>query len=181
MMKSTLFALILGLVACGGGGKKKEETKPDPNPTPTETMAKTDPTPPAETKPEEKPPEPPKPDPEAEKKAAMDAEIAAFEKAKPVFEANCKGCHFKGQKNASAKKLAEFDITTYPFGGKHGNAADIKKSLGIGGGKATMPKNKPGSVKGDELALIAAWADAFDASHEGGAHEDHQGHGGHHH
>ena len=44
-----------------------------------------------------------------------------------------------------------------------------------------MPADKKGAVKGDELALIAAWADAFDASHKGGAHEGHGGGGGHDH
>jgi hypothetical protein len=34
-----------------------------------------------------------------------------------------------------------------------------------------MPADKKGTVKGDELALIAAWADAFDKAHAGGAHE----------
>lgn len=167
MMKTTLFAMLLSFAACGGGGKK-EETKPDP--TPTETMAQTEPTTPETPETPETPPEPPAPDPEALKKEAMDAELAAFENAKPVFEKACKSCHFKGQKNASAKKLAELDITSYPFGGKHGNTADIKKVLGIGGGKATMPKGKPGSVKGDDLAAIEAWANAYDAAEAAGAH-----------
>jgi hypothetical protein len=34
-----------------------------------------------------------------------------------------------------------------------------------------MPQDNKGAVKGDELALIAAWADAFDKAHAGGAHE----------
>jgi hypothetical protein len=58
---------------------------------------------------------------------------------------------------------------------------EIRKSLAIGGGKATMPFDKKGAVKGDELALIAAWADTFDASHAGGAHDGHEGHGEHKH
>ena len=49
------------------------------------------------------------------------------------------------------------------------------------GGKAKMPFDQKGAVQGDELSLIAAWADAFDASHRGGAHEGHDGHGGHKH
>jgi hypothetical protein len=44
-----------------------------------------------------------------------------------------------------------------------------------------MPRQKPGSVKGDEFALIAAWADAFDVSHAAGAHEGHAGHDEHEH
>lgn len=165
-MKTILFSILVGLAACGGGGSKPAKPEPiETTPPPAETKTE----PPAETK-QEVPPEPAKPDPEAMKKEAMDAETAAFEKAKPVFEASCKSCHVKGQKNANAKKLADFDMSAYPFGGKHGNAADIRKVLGIGGGKATMPKTKPGSVKGDDLAAIAAWADAFDAAETAGAH-----------
>lgn len=36
-----------------------------------------------------------------------------------------------------------------------------------------MPKDKPGAVEGDELALIAAWADAYDAAEDAGAHGEH--------
>ena len=171
-MKTIMFSILLAAAACGGGGSKPAATPAqpaEPMPTPTETTAKTEPAPPAETQPAP-PPEPAKPDPEALKKEAMDAETAAFEKAKPVFEGFCKSCHVKGQKNASAKKLGEFDMTTYPFGGEHKTAKDIRKVLGIGGGKATMPKTKPGSVKGDDLAAITAWADAYDAAEAAGAH-----------
>ena len=59
-------------------------------------------------------------------------------------------------------------MTTYPFGGHHAAtmATTIRKVLAIGGGKPTMPANKKGAVKGDELALIAPWADAFEAAHK---------------
>ena len=98
---------------------------------------------------------------------------------------SCASCHAKGGRMAKAKSLDHFDMTSYPFGGHHAGeiTATIRKSLAIGGGKATMPKNKPGSLTADELAAVAAWADAFDASHEGGAHEGmpgHDGHDGHH-
>ena len=125
---------------------------------------------PPETKPEEKKQEPAPPDPEQIKKDAMAAETAAFEKAKPVFEGFCKGCHQKGQKNATAKKLADFDITAYPFGGKHNSTKEIRTVLGIEGGKPTMPKTKPGSVKDADLDAIKAWADAYDAAEAAGAH-----------
>lgn len=171
-MKTIMFSILVAAAACGGGGSKPATTPTEPAetmPTPTETVAKADPAPPAEAAPPP-PAEPPKPDPEALKKEAMDNETAAFEKAKPVFEGFCKSCHVKGQKNASAKKLGEFDMTAYPFGGKHNTTKDIRKVLGIGGGKATMPKIKPGSVKGDDLAAITAWADAYDAAEAAGAH-----------
>ena len=165
-MKTILFSILVGLAACGGG------SKPTAKPEPTETTPPVE-TPPAEPPAEAKPAppaEPPAPDPEALKKEAMDAETAAFEKAKPTFEGFCKGCHVKGQKNANAKKLAALDIGAYPFTGKHANPKDIRVVLGIGGGKPTMPKTKPGSVKGDDLAAISAWADAWDAAEAAGAH-----------
>jgi mono/diheme cytochrome c family protein len=167
-MKTILFSILVTMAACGGGSKAPANPEPVETtpPVATETPAET---PPAETK-QEVPPEPAKPDPEQIKKDALAAETVAFEKAKPVFEASCKSCHVKGQKNANAKKLAEFEMTAYPFTGKHGNAKDIRTVLGIGGGKATMPKTKPGSVKGDDLAAIAAWADAWDAAEAAGAH-----------
>lgn len=136
-------------------------------------------------KPDDKPvekPAPPAPDPKVE---LLAAEQAAYDKAKPVFDKWCAKCHTQGAKLATQKKLDHFDMTAYPFGGHHAMeiSGSIRKSLAIGGGKATMPFDKKGAVKGDELALIAAWADAFDASHKGGAHEGHgdQGHGGHNH
>jgi hypothetical protein len=59
-------------------------------------------------------------------------------------------------------------MTTYPFGGHHAATMGktIRKVLAIGSGKPTMPSDRKGAVKGDELALIAAWADAFDAAHK---------------
>ena len=53
---------------------------------------------------------------------------------------------------------------------EHGGAC-IHPMLGkpmrgaIGGGKASMPLDQPGAITGDELAAIAAWADAHDAAH----------------
>jgi mono/diheme cytochrome c family protein len=113
-------------------------------------------------------PEPP-PDPKPE---LLAAETAAYEKAKPVFGKFCAGCHQKGQKNASEKKLKAFEMTAYPFGGEHAKeiGKEIRTVLAIGGGKPTMPKGKAGAVKGDDLAAIAAWADAFDAAAAAGAH-----------
>ena len=158
-MKLTLMCLVLAAAACGGD-KKPAPAKPDPAP-----VAETPPPEPA------KPEEPPAPDPAAIKADLMATETAAFEKAKPVFDKNCTGCHVKGQKNANAKKLKAFDMSSYPFAGEHGKAPDIRAVLGTTGKKATMPKTKPGSVKGDDLAAIVAWADAWDASEAGGAHE----------
>lgn len=113
------------------------------------------------------------PDPAKVKADLVAAEQAAFDSAKPVFEKHCARCHKEGGAMASKKKLNHFDMTTYPFGGHHAATigAEVREALGLTGEKPTMPADKKGAVKGDELALIAAWADAFDKSHAGGAHE----------
>ena len=158
---------IFCLTACGGGSKPATTPEPTPEPTTTDptAVAPTEPTEPAEPAPTE--PTEPAPDP---KQVAMEAELAAYETAKPVFEKFCIGCHQKGKRGATKKALRELEITEYPFKGEHANAPDIRKALGIGGGKATMPRNKPGAVKGDDLAAISAWLDAWDAAEAAGAH-----------
>ena len=167
--------LVFALCACGGGSSKPpvEPAQPiDPVPMPEPAPTAAEPAKPVE-------PEPPKPDPKAE---LLAAELAAYEKAKPVFARWCAKCHEKGNKLATQKKLDHFDMTTYPFGGHHGMeiSKEIREALAIGGGKPTMPADKKGAVKGEELDAIKAWADAFDAAHEGGAHQgrghDHGGH-----
>lgn len=121
----------------------------------------------------ELPPTPPGPGAAKVKADLLAAETIAYQAAKPVFETYCAGCHRQGGKKASAKKLGHFDITSYPFAGHHRTESGkvIRQVLGIGGGKPEMPDDRPGAVKGDELALIAAWADAFDASQAAGAHD----------
>lgn len=103
--------------------------------------------------------------PKADDTKLAAAETAAWGKAKSVFVEHCAECHTKDGAKPSARKLAKFDMSSYPFAGKDADAAHMRKVLGIGGGKATMPKGKVGSVSDDELALIAAWADAYDAAH----------------
>ena len=159
-----LTVFVLSLAACGGSSS--------PASTPAEPAPVESPPAEAETSPE----------PAQDKAALLAAEQAAFEKAKPVFEAHCARCHSKGNKKAKAESLEHFDMTSYPFGGHHAAeiTVEVRKVLGIGGGKATMPSDKPGAVKGEELALIASWADAYDKADQAGAHAD-RGHGGEHH
>ena len=166
--------LILALAACGGGSSKPATVPAEPSPPPEEVA-----TPAPPPAPDAAPAPEPKLDPKAE---LLAAETAAFEKAKPVFDKWCAKCHAEGGKLATEKKRGHFDMTTYPFGGHHAMeiSKELRKSLAIGGGKPTMPFDKKGAVTGEELAAIAAWADAFDASHAGGAHEG-GGHGGHKH
>ena len=102
---------------------------------------------------------PPKPTPE---------ERAAFDAAKPAFERNCFRCHTTAGKKSKRKAMQHLAMDAFPFG-VH-NALEVGKviraALGIGGdGKATMPSDEPGTVAGEDLRLILAWADAFDRAH----------------
>ena len=170
----TVFALCAAaLVACG--------SKPPPpaNPTPpaAEPHEAMPPATPAATAEPAKPPVAEKPAPPAAdpKADALAAETAAYEKAKPTFEKYCATCHTKAGKKAAKKKLDHFDMDTYPFGGEHtafigDHVGDV---LGLGGKKATMPYDKPGSVKGEDLATIKAWIDAWESAEKAGAHPPH--------
>jgi len=164
-------AIATALIACGSKA-------PAPKTTPTEPSASGAPPiaagsdahqeAPKPTEPE-KPAAPPKPDPKVELVAA---ETSAWTTAKPVFEKYCATCHTKDGKKAAKKKLDHFDMGTYPPGGHHTATIGftIRDVLGISGKKATMPFDKPGSVKGDELAAIKAWTDAWEAAEKAGAH-----------
>jgi hypothetical protein len=181
MSLSKLLALALSTslltTACG--------SKPAPEPIEPAAEPVAEPAPAAEPAPEPAPAAAPAaPDPAQVKADLLAAEKAAFEAAKPVFDANCARCHVQGQRKAKKKILGEFEITTYPFTGDRGgheSAKNVRKVLGIDGSKPSMPADKKGAVKGDELALIAAWADAFDKAHEGGAHDGAPGHEAHKH
>jgi hypothetical protein len=157
------------LVACGS-----KSPVPAPTPTPTPAPTASSDTPPEPPKPveAEKPPEPPKPDPMVE---LLAAETSAWETAKPAFTKYCASCHTKDGKKAAKKKLDHFAMDTYPLGGHHTATIGftIRDVLGISGKKPTMPDNKPGSVKGDDLATIKAWTDAWEAAEKGGAHPLH--------
>lgn len=172
-MNRMLVCLVLA-AACGG--KSPSPAKPAEPAPPTESAGSAEApaagsaagsaAPVAENAP------PPTADAGKAKADAMAAETAAYEKAKPVFDKYCSGCHTKGGKKATAKKLEHVDMTTYPFGGEHtasiGN--EVRKVLGIDGGKATMPYDKPGSVKGADLDAIKAWTEAWQAAGKAGAH-----------
>jgi hypothetical protein len=61
---------------------------------------------------------------------------------------------------AGSAATVRVDTDTSPFGGEHtafiGN--HIRDVLGLSGKKTTMPSDMPGSVKGDDPAVIKAWA-----------------------
>jgi len=101
----------------------------------------------------------------------MRVEMAAYQRARPVFEEQCGGCHVPDPTRKKIKKaVAHFSMASYPFHGHHqgelGQA--IRVVIGGAGTPATMPKDDPGSMKGDDLKVLLAWADAFDAAREAG-------------
>lgn len=112
------------------------------------------------------------------KQELLAAETAAWQTAKPVFDKACASCHTTAGAKASKKKLDHFNFDAYPPGGHHSATIGItiRDVLGISGKKPTMPDNKPGSVKGDDLAKIKAWTDAWVAAENAGAHPKVAGH-----
>ena len=93
-------------------------------------------------------------------------EVAAFIEAQPAFARNCFRCHTSTSDETNKKGMEMLDMDRYPFGGKRAAIAGkaIRKSLGAGGGKATMPKDNPDTVSAEDLTKIFTWADAFDAA-----------------
>jgi uncharacterized membrane protein len=177
---------LLALAACGGNAPPQATVPTTPSdehahhhveaaaePAPADPALSTDasaapPAPPAEA-----------PDPKAE---LLASEQVAYEKARPVFEKYCARCHSQAGKSAKPKTLKHFDMTSYPFGGHHAAeiGTEVQVVLGLQGKKATMPLGKPGSVQGEELAAVRAWAEAFEKAQAAGAHGQ-RGHDAHSH
>ena len=187
-MTRSLTTLLLAavLAACGSAspGSKTTPSTPQVSAFPTgpsagpqsETAMPAEPAKPAEPPPADpEKAEGPKADPNA---ALLTAETSAWETARPVFMKYCATCHTKEGKKASKKKLDHFDLDTYPIGGHHTATIGftIRDVLGLSGKKATMPYDKPGSVKGDDLAAIKAWTDAWEAAEKAEAHPRVEGH-----
>jgi hypothetical protein len=103
------------------------------------------------------------------------AEQAAYERARPVFERHCARCHTTAGSKAKRGMLSHFNMDQYPFGGHHADeiAQEIRLVLGAAGKPPTMPRDDKGAVRGEELTLVLAWADAFDEAHASQAHERH--------
>lgn len=102
--------------------------------------------------------------PQSPEEALIANEMSAYRQAKPVFHRYCAPCHTSdGPRDEREDALGHFVMDGYPFGGHHAHeiAITIRQSLGASGKDSTMPQDAPGSVQGDELALILAWADAF--------------------
>jgi mono/diheme cytochrome c family protein len=152
-----------GVASAGGDTGSASDAAPGSDTAPGSGSAVAPPT---------EPPPPPPPDPAKIKADLLADEQAAYEKARPLFDQYCARCHTRSGKNASKKKLGHFDMTSYPFGGHHTATigTTIREVLGLSGEKPTMPDDKPGRVKGDDLATIDAWAQAWLEADQGGAH-----------
>ena len=107
------------------------------------------------------------------------AELAAYQRARPVFQKYCASCHTPGSPKARSEAIEHFAMSGYPFGGHHAPVIgrEVREVLGQTGEKPTMPKDRPGAVQGDELKLMLAWADAFDAAHPHAQGDDDDDHG----
>jgi hypothetical protein len=93
-------------------------------------------------------------------------ELAAYERARPVFEKWCATCHKTGAAGATKNGLSHFSMDAYPFGGHHAHEmpATIRKVFGAGGSKPTMPRGNVGAVQGEELSVVLAWAEACETA-----------------
>ena len=175
MTTSRITTVLLASAIAACGGKTATQVSPpaviDARPSDPSADAA-----PREVPPVDAPPDAtPAPDPVAIQAALVVAERAAYDAAKPAFDRYCASCHQQGGKKATRKKLGHFDITAYPFTGHHTDeiGPTLREVLAIGGGKPTMPMDKPGSVSAEDLALFAAFADAWDRAHAGAAAADH--------
>jgi hypothetical protein len=113
-----------------------------------------------------------------------EVERAAYEAALPAFQAWCTSCHAGDDGREHPVARDHLDMTGYPFGGEHGGsmaAAMIREVVGGNGHAATMPADDPGAVRGHDLALVLAWADAAEAAHADDEpdEDEHREHGGH--
>jgi len=117
----------------------------------------------------------------------MAAEMAAYERAKPIFEEQCAACHTPDPSRKKPKKgVSHFSMAGYPFDGHHKTKLGQSIRIAIGGTDkpATMPQDDPGSIEGADLDALLAWSDAFDAAasanvgyHASAAHEHSSGPG----
>ena len=107
------------------------------------------------------------------------AERAAYDLARPAFQRHCARCHTSdGEKAGRGKALKHFNMDSYPLAGHHANEIGntVREVLGATGERPSMPRDNPGVVSTEELALILAWAEAFDRTQTvAGKHEtDHK-------
>ena len=171
--------VAVAVAACGSASSPAATTPAPPAPAPEgpthahdhDATGSVVPAPEAPPKEPEKAaePSPAATDPKAD---LLAMETSAWESARPIFDKACATCHTIAGKKATKKKLDHFKLDSYPPGGHHTSTIGftIRDVLGLSGKKPTMPYDKPGSVEGDDLAKIKAWADAWEAAERAGAH-----------
>jgi mono/diheme cytochrome c family protein len=95
---------------------------------------------------------------------ASASELAAYERAKPVFERHCTACHRDGTRLTSGEAMRKVDMNGYPFGGAPRAAMTRTVMASLTGGGPTMPPFRRQPLTAEEVALIRAWAAATDAA-----------------
>jgi hypothetical protein len=91
-------------------------------------------------------------------------EQRAYDQARGAFDRHCGRCHTTGGKRGRRRSLEQFNMDSYPFTGEHAaDAGDaVRTVLGAGREPPSMPKDNPGLVRGADLQVILAWANAFE-------------------
>jgi mono/diheme cytochrome c family protein len=78
------------------------------------------------------------------------AELAAYERARPVFQRHCARCHATGGEKANNKggALKHFNMDGYPFTGHHASdiGETVREVLGARGEQPSMPRDNPGAL-----------------------------------
>ncbi len=79
---------------------------------------------------------------------------------------------YEGREEVREQEARPLNLDTYPPGGHHTGTIGftIRDVLGVSGKKPTMPFDKPGSVRGGDLAKITSWTEAWEAAEKAGAH-----------
>lgn len=103
------------------------------------------------------------------------AERDAYDRARPAFERHCARCHASDGDKAKRGSLKHFNMDGYPFGGHHASeiGQTVREVLGGTGLQPSMPRDNPGAVTGEDLAVMLAWADAFERAYPRSAHSEH--------
>ncbi|MCC7535818.1 MAG: hypothetical protein IT379_06380 [Deltaproteobacteria bacterium] len=96
--------------------------------------------------------------------SATPTAVEAFAAARPALERHCDRCHGAAGGRQARRHL---DTSSATPGGHHAHelGRELRRVLGATGRRATMPPDARGSVTGDDLAALLAWADAIEREH----------------
>lgn len=89
-------------------------------------------------------------------------ERTAYERVAGVFAEHCRRCHAEGTRLSSWEAMKGVDMNAYPFGGgtKAEVAKRIRRSIGLDGATATMPKGYGRALSKDDVDRIVAWSES---------------------